>query len=49
MPLKTYRPTTPGRRGMARLERPEITKQQPEKSLLEPRPQTGGGNTPGRG
>ncbi|OFV83972.1 MAG: 50S ribosomal protein L2 [Acidobacteria bacterium RIFCSPHIGHO2_12_FULL_67_30] len=48
MPLKTYRPTTPGRRGMARLDRTEITKHEPEKSLLEPLPRTGGRNSLGR-
>ena len=48
MPLKTYRPTTPGLRGMARLVREEVTRQQPEKSLLEPLPKTGGRNSLGR-
>jgi len=48
MPLKTYRPTTPGRRGMVRLDRTEVTRQRPEKSLLEPLPKTGGRNSLGR-
>ena len=48
MPVKTYRPTTPGRRGMARLVRTEVTRQRPEKSLLEPLPKSGGRNNLGR-
>ena len=48
MPVKTYRPTTPGRRQMTRLERTEITRETPEKSLLEPLHKTGGRNSLGR-
>jgi len=48
MPVKTFRPTTPGRRGYVQLVRPEITKQTPEKSLLEPKAKTGGRNSLGR-
>ncbi len=48
MPLKTYRPTTPGLRQMARLVRPEVTRDKPEKSLLEPLPKSGGRNSLGR-
>ena len=48
MTLKTYRPTTPSRRGMVRLERTEVTSQQPEKRLLEPLPKSGGRNSLGR-
>lgn len=36
MPIKTYKPTTPGRRGMTTLTRDEITAKKPEKSLLAP-------------
>jgi large subunit ribosomal protein L2 len=48
MPVKTFRPTTPGLRGLVRLERPEITKHEPEKRLLEPLPKNGGRNSLGR-
>ncbi|HKZ53819.1 MAG TPA: 50S ribosomal protein L2 [Candidatus Acidoferrales bacterium] len=48
MSVKTYRPTSPGRRGMARLVRQEVTRPSPEKSLLEPLPKTGGRNSLGR-
>jgi len=48
MPIKTYRPTTPGLRGMARQARTEVTRQEPEKSLLEPLPKSGGRNSLGR-
>jgi large subunit ribosomal protein L2 len=34
MPIKTYKPTSPGRRGMSVSAFEEITKTQPEKSLL---------------
>ncbi len=36
MPLKQYRPTSPGRRGMSGSSFEEITKAKPEKSLLAP-------------
>ena len=36
MPIKKYKPTTPGRRGMTSLSREEITANKPEKSLLAP-------------
>jgi len=48
MPVKTYRPTTPGLRGMTRQVRSELTRQEPEKSLLEPLPKKGGRNSLGR-
>ncbi|MFQ5925883.1 MAG: 50S ribosomal protein L2 [Terriglobia bacterium] len=47
MAIKTYRPTTPGRRGYTALDRSEITRQEPEKSLLEPLRKTGGRNNRG--
>ena len=34
MPIKKYKPTTPGRRGMSTLTFEEITKKTPEKSLV---------------
>ena len=36
MPIKKYKPTTPGRRGMTSLSYEEITTDKPEKSLLQP-------------
>lgn len=35
MPVRRYKPTSPGRRGMTVLTRDEITAQKPEKSLIE--------------
>lgn len=48
MPVKTYRPTTPGRRGLMRQVRSEVTREHPERSLLEPLPRRGGRNSLGR-
>ncbi len=49
MPLKTYRPTSPGRRGMSVSTFEELTKgKKPERSLLEPLRKSGGRNTNGR-
>ena len=42
--MQTYRPTTPGRRGMTRPDFGMITKQKPEKGLLAPLPKTGARN-----
>jgi len=42
MAIKTYRPTTSGRRGYTSVVRSEATRPEPEKSLLEPLPKTGG-------
>lgn len=42
MPIKTYRPTTPSRRSYTTLDRSEVTRDTPEKSLLEPLKKTGG-------
>jgi large subunit ribosomal protein L2 len=47
MPIKTYRPTTPTRRFQTIVSREDITKQRPEKSLLEPKQGTGGRNSNG--
>jgi large subunit ribosomal protein L2 len=47
--MKTYKPTSPGRRGMSGFDFNEITKgKAPEKALLEPHPSTGGRNAHGR-
>ena len=48
MPIKRYKPTSPGRRGMSVSTFEEITKFEPEKSLLEPKKRTGGRNNTGR-
>ncbi len=48
MPIKTYNPTSPGRRGMTVAGFEEVTKTTPEKSLLVPLRKTGGRNVQGR-
>lgn len=48
MPIKKYKPTTPGRRGMTSLSYEEITTDKPEKSLLQPLKSKGGRNNNGR-
>ena len=48
MPIKKYKPTTPGRRGMTSLSYEEITTDKPEKSLLQPLKSKGGRNNTGR-
>src|SRR5882762_10678334 len=48
MPIKSYRPTTPTRRFQTIATREEITKQTPEKSLVESKKRTGGRNSTGR-
>ncbi len=48
MALKTYRPTSPGRRGMSGSTFEEITKVKPEKSLLLPLKKKAGRNNQGR-
>ena len=48
MPIKTYRPVTPTRRFQTVTTRDEITKQKPEKSLVESKKRTGGRNSTGR-
>jgi large subunit ribosomal protein L2 len=47
MALKTFRPYTPSRRFLTMLDKSEITKQEPEKSLVEPKKRTGGRNAHG--
>jgi large subunit ribosomal protein L2 len=48
MPLKVYKPTSPGRRGMTGATFDEITKTKPEKSLLRPLKNRAGRNNQGR-
>jgi large subunit ribosomal protein L2 len=48
MPIKSYKPVTPTRRFQTVTTRHEITKQQPEKSLVESKKRTGGRNSTGR-
>ena len=48
MPVKQYKPTSPGRRGMSGFTFDEITKKKPEKSLLAPLRRKAGRNNQGR-
>ena len=48
MPIKKYKPTTNGRRGMSTLANTEITTATPEKSLLVKKTKSGGRNNQGR-
>lgn len=48
MPIKSYRPTTPTRRFTTIVDRHDITKETPEKSLVESKKRTGGRNAHGR-
>lgn len=48
MPLKTFKPTTPSRRGMSVMDFSEITAKRPEKSLTKGKRSTGGRNNVGR-
>ncbi len=48
MPIKKYKPTSPGRRNMSVLTFEEITKKEPEKSLIEPLKKHSGRNAQGR-
>ena len=48
MPLRKRNPTSPGRRFQTVSDFSEITKTRPEKTLLEPKPRTGGRNSYGR-
>jgi large subunit ribosomal protein L2 len=47
MAIKSFKPYTASRRFVTLLEKREVTKQQPEKSLLEPRKRSGGRNAHG--
>ena len=48
MAIKTYKPTTPARRGMTVTDFSELSKVEPEKSLLEPLKKHSGRNSYGR-
>ena len=48
MPLRRYKPTTPGRRKATVPDFSEITKEKPERSLLRPLKKTGGRNVHGK-
>ena len=48
MAIRKYRPTTPGRRGSSVSDFSELTRSTPEKSLVVPKPKTGGRNNSGR-
>ncbi len=48
MGLKKYKPTSPGRRSQTVADFAEITRSEPEKSLVEPLPRKGGRNNNGR-
>jgi len=48
MGIKKVKPTSPGRRFQTYLTFEEITKKEPEKSLLRPLKKTGGRNNYGR-
>ncbi|MGH9661997.1 MAG: 50S ribosomal protein L2 [Bryobacteraceae bacterium] len=48
MAIKTFRPTTPTRRFQTIVSRADITRQTPEKSLVQPKKRTGGRNSTGR-
>ena len=48
MPIKTYRPTTPTRRFQTVVSRHDITKDKPEKSLVESKKGSGGRSSTGR-
>ncbi|MBX3352248.1 MAG: 50S ribosomal protein L2 [Phycisphaeraceae bacterium] len=47
MPIRVYNPTSPGRRNSSVNLHVEVTKKKPEKSLLAPKPKTGGRNSRG--
>ncbi|MCL4465636.1 MAG: 50S ribosomal protein L2 [Chloroflexi bacterium] len=48
MPIKTYKPTSPGRRGTSGPTFEEVTRTEPERSLLAPLKQNAGRNGQGR-
>jgi len=48
MPIKVYKPTSPGRRGMTSLTFEEITRSEPERSLLRPLKKKAGRNVRGK-
>ena len=48
MPVKHYKPTTPGRRGMTVIDYSSLSKVAPERSLLAPLNSKSGRNSYGR-
>jgi large subunit ribosomal protein L2 len=48
MGIRNYKPTSPGRRGASGADYVEVTKSEPQKSLLGPTPKSGGRNVHGR-
>lgn len=48
MPMKSYKPTSPGRRGATTMTFEEITKRKPQKSLTRPLNKAAGRNSQGR-
>ncbi len=48
MPIRTYRPTSPGRRGMSVSTFEEITRSKPERSLIEKKNSKAGRNNQGK-
>ena len=48
MPVKQFKPTSPGRRGATGYTFDEITRSKPEKSLVAPKKRSGGRNSQGR-
>ena len=48
MPIRNYRPTSPGRRGMSVSSFEEITRSKPERSLIEKKNSNAGRNNQGR-
>ena len=48
MPIRTVKPTSPARRYLTYVTNDEITKHEPEKSLLVPKRRTNGRNGAGR-
>lgn len=48
MPMKKYKPTSPGRRGLVLVDRSALWSGKPVKSLTEGRPEKGGRNNTGR-
>ena len=48
MPIRKYKPTSPARRSMSVSTFEEITKKEPEKSLIEPLKKHAGRNNRGR-
>ena len=48
MPIRKAKPTSPGRRFASYSDFAEVTRAEPEKSLLQPKPKSGGRNSYGR-